>query len=84
MNYADQPAFPDPMRGGEQTSFNQAPHSEPTGLTKREYMATKILAGLAANPQAWMEWDWDKMVARSVTIADNLLSQLNKPTNNKP
>ena len=38
----NQPAFPDTMRAQSQSYLNQNPESWPTGLTKREYIATHI------------------------------------------
>jgi len=43
-----------------------------TGLTKREYMATSIAAGLAADP------DILDIVGPAVGIADALIKELNK------
>lgn len=43
MNRGDQPAFPDPMRGAEQSILNQSPHQLPDGQTIRELFAKDIL-----------------------------------------
>lgn len=75
MTNADQPAFPDPLRGAEQTYSNQKPSENPVGLTKREYFAAMAMQGIIAS-------DVDqnissKTVAMSaVAQADELLRQL--------
>lgn len=75
MNYADQPAFP--LTVGKHDTAGDLYYETFGGLTKREYIATKILAGLAANSQAWQEWDWDKTVEMSITLTDHLIAELN-------
>ena len=49
---ADKPAYPDPMRGAEQSYTNQSPWELQTGLTKREYFAAMAMQGLLSNLKA--------------------------------
>ena len=52
------------------------------GLTKREYFAALAMQGIAStrdiNKQAWPEW-YTTAAKESVTIADALIKELNKP-----
>jgi hypothetical protein len=86
---ADQPAFPDPMRGAEASAINQTPHTEPCGLTKREYFAGLVLQGLIANAQKnhpYIVIDKNNeqyflkeiLIKEAIELADELLTHLNK------
>lgn len=68
------PAFPDPMRGGEQSILNQHPHEEPVGLTKREIFSAMAMQGLLvnANPHT----DFSNVAVNAVLCADYLLEAL--------
>lgn len=47
------------------------------GMTKREYIATQIAAGICACSGAWPSGaDGDELANRAVTIADALLREL--------
>ena len=50
------------------------------GLTKREYMATHILAGLAANPPQFQAYNLseEEKARKAVTMADQLIEALNR------
>jgi hypothetical protein len=75
MENKHQPAFPDPLRGANQSFTNQAPENEPMGLTKREYFAAMALQGLVQRV------DRDKMnlaAQWAVKAADDLLAELEK------
>jgi hypothetical protein len=72
MKNADQPAYPDPLRGGEQSITNQSPHTEPSGLTKREYFAAMAMQGMCANPNM----ETMNIPMGAISIADELLRQL--------
>jgi hypothetical protein len=48
MENGQKPAFPDPMRGAEQSIINQSPHHEAQGMTLREYYAGLALQGVLA------------------------------------
>ena len=83
----DQPAFPDTMRGAEQSIVNQSPYELPTGLTIREKFALAAMQGLLSNPYYMKELfdnyrnkvvdDMNRMLVReSIDMADELLKQL--------
>jgi hypothetical protein len=69
----EQPAFPDPLRGGTQSFSNQNPEKQPTGLTKREYFAGLIMQGLCANANPG---SLETNARYSVQAADMLLAEL--------
>jgi hypothetical protein len=74
------PAFPDPSRAAQQSSENQEPHKQPTGMTMRQYYA-----GLAmqANISKYGNANPADIAANSVLCADALIAELNKtPTTN--
>lgn len=84
MNNADKPAYPDPMRGGEQSIINQSPHCLNEGMTKREIFAKAAMQGILAK-EAWsariLQEGGDDTMAKqmadaSVKMADLLLKQL--------
>lgn len=78
MNNKDLPAFPDPQRGSEQSYSNQSPWDSPTGLTKREYLATMMMQGLLAS---WGQHDcgtYEELANDAVLAADLLLTELSK------
>lgn len=74
MNNGDQPAFPDTMRGAEQSIMNQSPCELPTGLTKREYFAIAAMQGLIAGDA--LGTNTEHVVATSIKFADELIKQL--------
>jgi hypothetical protein len=85
MITGNEPAFPDPLRGGEQSIVNQAPHNEPIGLTKREYIATHALQGILSGRDTntiVSRGLWGRIASESVKIADTLIAELNIPTGN--
>lgn len=73
MNNAEQPAFPDPLRGGEPSIVNQNPDKEPLGLTKREYFAGLALQGIITNGSRYNDF-----AKTAVELADKLLAELDK------
>jgi hypothetical protein len=74
------PAYPDPMRGAEQSISNQTPEKLGQGLTKREMFAMAAMQGLCGPEyQASESHSYDKAdrVARqAVRLADELLKHL--------
>lgn len=60
-------AFPDPLRGGEQSVLNQTPHNEDDGMTLRDYFASKLINKI-------IEFDSDgyKMIHSNTGNLDNL------------
>jgi hypothetical protein len=69
-------AFPDPMRGAEQTIYNQPTHHLSQGMTLRDYFAAKAMQGLMT--RAWDHIEDDKEVIKiwaktSYLIADEML-----------
>jgi hypothetical protein len=87
MNNAEQPAFPDPMRGGEWNEANQQPYNLAEGLSKREYAAIKILSGMVAGYDGQSKTngryipisDYPDMAKSAVQLADALLKELSAP-----
>lgn len=78
MENGQQPIYPDPMRGVEQSFTNQSPHELPMGLTKREYFAGLAMQSLAAAEPKWGTKD----IARfAIKISDDLLKELEKQKN---
>lgn len=65
------PAFP--VKGTVQGS----PYST-DGLTIRAEIASRLMAGLLANTQAWEEMSSDSFVNGSVEFADRLIARLNR------
>jgi hypothetical protein len=63
----DKMAFPDPLRGGEQTICNQTPSEEDSGMTLRDYIASKVISKI-------VEFDSDgyKMLHGKSTNLENL------------
>jgi hypothetical protein len=51
-------------------------HSDFTGLTKREYFAAQVLAGMMANTTTTKAGSRQQIVDASATIADLLLATL--------
>lgn len=84
MSNADKPAFPDPLRGGDQNFTNQHPEEWPTGITKREYFAAMAMQGILSSCDGniqGMEPNEPNMkyfAELSVKAADELLKQLEK------
>lgn len=79
----DMPAYPDPARSAEQTSSNQVPLDNPTGLTKREIFAMAAMQGLASNSQYFNELGIIAsntlpvvLAEQAIELADELLKQL--------
>lgn len=79
MENGNNPIYPDPMRGAEQSFTNQSPHELLTGLTKREYFAGLAMNGYLSciDVDATME----EVARYSAKQADLLLAELNKPKN---
>lgn len=89
MKNGDQPAYPDPLRGAEQSFVNQSPHEHPAGLTKREYFAAMAMQGILANRELQIALYADVsaghyegqtpetiLAHEAITQADELLKQL--------
>ena len=88
MENANQPIYPDPMRGAEQSFTNQFPHDLPMGLTKREYFTGLAMQGIMASLTEMQARGGstlhyaglDEILAReAVSIADAVLKELDKP-----
>ncbi len=81
---ANEPAYPDPMRGAEQSQHNQNPNSLYTGLTKREAFTMAAMQALVSDIEkvsAETIADLSNNVAQwAVIFADITLSELSKPT----
>lgn len=73
MKNENQPIYPDPMRGAEQSFSNQSPHELPMGLTKREYFA-----GLAMQGTMTSSYSVNMIAEIAVKMADALLAELEK------
>lgn len=78
-NLADQPAFPDPLRGAESSVINQTPHELPTGMTLRQYYAGQAMMGYLASCEGNELAIADIMAKYSVEYADALIAELSKP-----
>lgn len=86
MTNAEEPVYPDPMRGTERSMRNQTPHDLPIGLTKREYFAGLALQGLVsdfdgqskANGRFIPAPDYPILAECAVQLADELLKALEK------
>ncbi|OPB96868.1 hypothetical protein BAS10_07410 [Elizabethkingia meningoseptica] len=79
MDYTDEPIYPDPMRGAEQSYTNQTPNDLPTGLSKREYFAGLAMQGLIAGRWACPDNvpnDVETITREALLHADELLKQL--------
>ncbi|MCT4181834.1 hypothetical protein HZP54_17985 [Elizabethkingia anophelis] len=76
MDYAEEPIYPDPMRGAEQSYTNQTPSDLPTGLSKKEYYAGLAMQGILAsdNSSEWIKPE--ELAKKSIQYADELLKQL--------
>lgn len=80
----NKPAFPDPMRGAEQSYSNQTPHNLDTGLTKREMFAMAAMQGIIAgfDPESKCNGcyipscEYPTLMKQATQIADELLKQL--------
>lgn len=77
MSNSKKPAFPLLYDGEKAESFCNE------GLTKREYIATNILQGLAANylRETLTGWDSDTFVKEAIVLTDKLLIELDKEAN---
>ena len=62
-------AFPDPMRGAEQSYHNQGPHELETGMTLRGYFAAKYMQANSDNDQFSLE----TLAKESYIMADEML-----------
>jgi hypothetical protein len=51
------------------------------GMSVREYMATKILAGMIANPHATETTLTEHLLTEAIKTTDALIAALNKETN---
>lgn len=87
MEHKNQPIYPDPMRGAEQSFTNQNPHELPIGLTKREYFTALAMQGIMssltefrANGSETLYYaGMDENIAReAVSIADAVFKELDK------
>ena len=77
MKRGDQPAFPDTMRGAEQSIINQSPHQLPTGLTIREYFASMAMQSiLNYGMRNEIPHVFESVALDAVKMADELLKQL--------
>jgi hypothetical protein len=74
MKNADKPAHPTPYENQDGT----IQHGVYNGLTKREYFAAMALQGLCANylRENIQGWDVKTYVTESISLADELLKQL--------
>ena len=70
-------AYPDPMRGAEQSFSNQDPSSNPSGLTKREYFAAMAMQGLIANAPNGHLSNSKQGCELAIQWADDLITALN-------
>lgn len=71
----NEPAFPDPARSREQTY-----KVYPSGLTIREYMATKFMAAWIQSYSAG-SISGEELAKYSVNSADALIAELDKQAN---
>ena len=80
MDYAEEPIYPDPMRGAEQSYTNQTPNDLPTGLSKREYFAGLAMQGMLLNGGMMINGEKcfapDTIAKLAIQQADELLQQL--------
>lgn len=76
MNNGEQPIYPDPMRGADQSFSNQQPEELPRGLTKREYFAGLAMQGFMSYEFAAHAQDADGVAKSAVKYADALLKAL--------
>lgn len=81
------PAFPDPIRGGEYGYHNQSPRREPMGLTIRAELAARAMQGLLSASSIRVETgraleaeDVWHIAKEAVMCADALIAELNKTT----
>lgn len=86
MENGQKPAFPDPMRGAEQSIINQSPHHEAQGMTLREYYAGLAMQGILSCPNRWLtddkeiECNPEQVAGISLEYADALLKALETKT----
>tara|TARA_R110000824_G_scaffold6935_8_gene31817 strand:+ start:6963 stop:7211 length:249 start_codon:yes stop_codon:yes gene_type:complete len=70
-------AFPDPMRGAEQTIYNQTPHDLSEGMTLRDYFAAKALSIIPTIANSFYQnietWEANDYARESYKIADAML-----------
>ena len=65
---------------------NEQDHQEEKGLTKREYFALHLMQGLLTGADRHSQegdcqsWNYEHLSAISISAADELLKQLEKPT----
>lgn len=79
-NIADQPAFPDPLRGAESSIINQSPHTLPTGMTMKQYYAGQAMMGLLGCDFVGNTGQPAGNIAKTaVEHADALIAELSKP-----
>lgn len=82
MENKNQPAFPDPMRAAPESVSNQDAHLNPTGLTKREYFAGLAMQALISSHPGQAH-NQAQGVTVAVAWADQLLKELEKPSNHE-
>lgn len=76
MKNANEPIYPDPMRGAEQSYTNQTPNDLPTGLSKREYFAGLAMQAIIPNWNLMKGVERDEVADIAVEMADSLLRKL--------
>lgn len=78
MENKNTPAFPDPARASSKEMIaGEFPGRFPTGLTKREYIAARIMQGISGSDR-YKGWEFHEMADRAVKLTDAILSALEK------
>jgi len=81
MENAEEPIYPDPMRGAEPSYINQTPNDLPTGLSKREYFAALSMHAMLYSSAGTVYVNKGDTVESTIAkyaiaYADELLKQL--------
>ena len=73
-------AFPDPLRGGESSIINQAPHEEDSGMDLRDYFAAKAMQALITHFGREYDVKNNFHVDQAYIIADDMMKAREKAT----
>lgn len=75
-------AFPDPMRGAEQSFVNQSPEKLNSGMDLRDYFAAKAMQALVSKEGRYgfhnNQEDFEDLPMYAYSMADAMLKERNK------
>lgn len=78
MITGDEMVYPDPLRGAEQSFTNQAPETQQTGITLRQYYAGLAMQGIISMMEKVPSGVYKRTAENALLFSDALIEELNK------